>query len=319
MKRTPLLGLLALAATLHASAAETGSAVMKSVTYKRVADLEIKADVYYFPDGKARPVVVWLHGGALMMGNREGRFPWRDMILTNEYALVSLDYRLAPQAKLPAIIEDIEDAFRWIRGEGAKEFHLDPQRIAVMGGSAGGYLTLMTGYRVDPRPRVLVSLYGYGDIIGDWYTTPSPHSRHNRKKYTEAEAWEAVKGPVVANDHERKQGHVFYDYCRQNGLWPKMVSDWDPKAETEKFHPFMPSRNVTEKYPPTVLIHGTTDTDVPFEQSTIMAEEFKRHGVPFKFYQIDGGEHGLGGGNPAEIANAYVKAFEFVKARLEAP
>ena len=291
--------------------------VTESVVYKQAGELQIKADVHHFGDEKMRPVVVWLHGGALMMGSREGRFPWREIILTNGYVLVSLDYRLAPQAKLPEIVGDIEDAFRWLRGDAAKRFRIDPERVAVMGGSAGGYLTLVTGYRVNPRPRALVSLYGYGDILGDWYTTPSPHPRHNPKKYTEAEAWRAVEGPVVANDRDRKGGGVFYDYCRQNGLWPKMVSGWDPKREAEKFSPFMPVKNVTSQYPPTVLIHGTVDTDVPFEQSTLMAEEFKKHGVPFEFYEIAGGEHGLGGGNRAEIERAYRKAFEFVKARLE--
>jgi acetyl esterase/lipase len=292
--------------------------VQESVVYKRLGDLEIKADVHHFKDEKLRPVVVWLHGGALMMGGREGRFPWREMILTNGYVLVSPDYRLAPQAKLPEIIADIEDALRWLRGAGAKQFHIDPERVAGMGASAGGYLTLVAGYRVNPRPRALVSLFGYGDIIGDWYTTPSPHPRHNRKKYTETEARQAVQGPVVSNDRERKQSHVFYDYCRQNGLWPKMVSGWDPKREPEKFFPFMPVKNVTKDYPPTVLIHGTADTDVPFEESKLMADEFKKHGVPFEFYEIAGGEHGLGGGDPAAIKSAYGKAFEFVKARLEA-
>ena len=311
-----------IAAVQISSAAEVEmtKVIKESAVYKRAGDLEIKADVHYFGDAKVRPVVVWLHGGALMMGSREGRFPWREMILTNGYVLVSLDYRLAPQAKLPEIIGDIEDAFRWLRGDGAKRFHIDPERVAVMGGSAGGYLTLVTGYRVNPRPRALVSLYGYGDIIGDWYATPSPHARHNRKKYTEAEARQAIKGPVVANDRERTQsgaGGVFYDYCRQNGVWPKEVSGWDPKREAEKFFPFMPVKNVTAQYPPTVLIHGTADTDVPFEQSTMMAEEFKKHGVPFEFYEIARGEHGLGGGDPAEVERAYRKAFEFVKGRLE--
>jgi acetyl esterase/lipase len=283
-----------------------------------VGELELKADVYHYNDTKVRPAVVWLHGGALMMGSREGRFPWRESILTNGYVLVSLDYRLAPQAKLPAIIEDIEDAFRWIGSEGASQFHLDPARVAVMGGSAGGYLTLVAGYRVNPRPRALVSLYGYGDIIGDWYTAPSAHPRHNKGKITEAEAWQSVEGPVVSNDRERRTGGIFYDYCRQHGLWPKMVSGWDPQREPEKFFPFMPVKNVTADYPPTVLIHGTVDTDVPYEQSTLMGREFKKNGVPHEFHTIVNGEHGLDGGDPTEIENAYRKAFEFVKKRLEA-
>ena len=73
---------------------------------------------------------------------------------------MSLDYRLAPESKLPAILSDVEDAFRWIRGEGAARFGIDPNRIAVTGGSAGGFLTLCAGFRVQPAPRSLVASAG---------------------------------------------------------------------------------------------------------------------------------------------------------------
>src|SRR5437660_1618353 len=53
-------------------------------------------------------------------------------------------------------------------------FHIDPKKIAVMGGSAGGYLTLTSGFRVKPRPAALVSFWGYGDIAGAWYSRPDP-------------------------------------------------------------------------------------------------------------------------------------------------
>jgi len=68
-----------------------------------------------------------------------------------------------------------------------------------------------------------------------------------------------------------------------------------------------------------VLIHGTADTDVPVEQSQLMAQEFQKHGVAFEFYQIANAEHGLTGGDRAEIEAAEEKAFEFVKLHLERP
>jgi acetyl esterase/lipase len=293
----------------------------QTVVYKRVGGLEIKADVYHFPDAAIRPVVVSLHGGALIMGHREsvsGRL--KNFALTHGYVLVSFDYRLAPETKLPEIIADIEDAFVWLRREGARRFQMDPERVAVTGGSAGGYLTLVTGYRVHPRPRVLLVYYGYGDLIGDWYSRPSAHPRHNPRQITGEEAWRQVSGGPVADARDRAgDGGIFYNYCRQTGLWPKAVSGWDPRTEPERFVPCMPVRNVTGEYPPTVLIHGTADTDVPFEQSRMMAEQLETHRVPFQLHEISNAEHGLTGGDPAEMEEAQRKAFEFVRRHLEGP
>jgi dipeptidyl aminopeptidase/acylaminoacyl peptidase len=65
-----------------------------------------------------------------------------------------------------------------------------------------------------------------------------------------------------------------------------------------------------------MLIHGTADTDVPYEQSVMMAAEFKKHGVEHELISIPGGEHGLGGGDPKLIDAAYASALEFLKAKL---
>ena len=318
--RLTILPLIVSLIAVDTSAAEPAEFPQKqTVTYRQFGDLPIKADVYYFNNNKPRPAIVSLHGGALIMGNRKGiSRPVREFALTNGYVLVSFDYRLAPETKLPAIIDDIETAFKWLATEAASQFNIDPNRIAVTGDSAGGYLTLVTGYRVKPRPRVLLSYFGYGDLISDWYSTPSPHPRHNPRKITADEAWQQVKGPPVADASERKgDGGIFYNFCRQNGLWPKSVSDWDPHSQSEKFFPYMPVRNVTSEYPPTVLIHGTADTDVPFEQSELMAAEFKKQNIPFQFHRIVNAEHGLSGGDRAEIQKAERDAFAFVKQYLE--
>jgi acetyl esterase/lipase len=293
---------------------------MATFVYKRVEGLEIKMDAWWQQSQSPRPTVVWIHGGALMIGHREwvpGRI--RRMVLEAGYPLFSIDYRLAPESKLPAIIEDIEDAMEFIRGEAAQTVPLDPERLGIMGSSAGGYLTLVTGYRVKPRPRVLVSLFGYGDIVGDWYSHPSPHPRHHQVKLTAEEAERQVSGPPVCDPRDRKgDAGAYYQYCRQHGLWPKAVSGWDPHTESERFAPYLPVRNVTMDYPPTILVHGTKDTDVPYEQSVLMANQFQRYSVPHQLVTIDGGEHGLEGGDPARIDAAYASVQAFLSRYLEA-
>ena len=293
----------------------------KTHVYKQVSDLQIRADSYRFVDRPNQPVVVWIHGGALINGHRESVPPWlMSACRDNGFVLVSLDYRLAPETQLPDIITDIEDAFRWLRQEGPELFQANPQRIAVVGGSAGGYLTLVTGYRVQPRPIALVSLWGYGDLVGPWYSQPSPHPRHQTSKLTRDEAYEQVSGDPVSDARERKgNGGAFYQFCRQQGLWPKAVAGWDPKTESEKFNPFMPIKNVSPDYPPTLLIHGDKDTDVPYEQSQWMAAEFKKNKVQHELITIAGGEHGLVDAEPAAVQNAYRAAIDFLRQHLNSP
>lgn len=289
-------------------------------TYKTAGSLPIQLDVYRADDSEKRPIVVWIHGGALIMGNRTGiPASIRKTLVDSGFAVASIDYRLAPETKLPQIIEDVTDSVRWIR-ENAARFNGDPSKVGVMGGSAGGYLTLVTGYKVKPRPLALVSLFGYGDLVGDWYSTPSPHPRHHDSKMSDVEAEKLLSGAPIADDRERHSGKggPFYDRCRRSGTWPSVVSGgWDPHKEAAKFYPYMPLKNVSRDYPPTLLIHGDKDTDVPYEQSVMMAAELKRHRVEHELIRIEGAEHGFEGGDRAKIDVAYAHAMQFLKSKLQ--
>ena len=295
--------------------------VKETVIYKQTDGCEIKADVFHDGTTTPRPAVVWIHGGALINGHRESiPASVREFAAGNGYVLVSIDYRLAPVTPLPAIVSDIEDAFRWLREDGAKRFGIAPQRIAVAGGSAGGFLTLIAGFRVQPAPRVLLSFWGYGEVLSDWATKPSPHPRHNERQIRADEVAKQLGGPPVSDSRQRQgDGSMIYLHGRQTGGWARMITGFDPQRAPEKIIPFLPLKNVNPKYPPTVLLHGTADTDVPVEQSQLMAREFEKHGVPFQFHQITNGEHGLGGGDPRQIQEAHQKAFEFMKRHLEPP
>lgn len=300
--------------------AGTSKLVKSTAVYREIEGHKILADVYRPADETSRPVLVWIHGGALIMGGRESIQPQiRRLAEQKSYALVSIDYRLAPETKLPEIISDIEAAFSWIAGEGAKQFHLNSEKIVVAGGSAGGYLTLVTGYRVRPRPKALVALFGYGNLIGDWYSKPSPHPRHNAKKISREEAGSQTDGTVVSNSSQRNgNGGLIYMHYRQNGIWPQSVSGFDLATIAERIAPYEPVRNVSSNYPPTFLIHGTRDTDVPYEESTMMAAELKRHDVAHFLRTIENGEHGFTGGNAEQIEDAYKSMQEFIASHLDA-
>jgi acetyl esterase/lipase len=271
--------------------------------YKQVDACEIKADVYRLPGDDIRPALVWIHGGALIGGDRElvaigALKEYLQRYLEAGFVVISIDYRLAPETKLPQIIEDLQDAFRWVREKGPDAFRIDPHRIAVVGGSAGGYLTLMAGYCVHPRPQCLVSFYGYGDIVGKWYSQPDAFYL-TFPAVSKEEAFAGVGDkPLSGCSFFSAQGqnrNRFYLYCRQNGLWCNEVAGLDPIRDLEKLVPFCPVRNVTREYPPTMLLHGDKDTDVPHEQSIMMAEELARHGVTHELRILTGQGHGFEG------------------------
>jgi acetyl esterase/lipase len=301
-------------ATAGSSSVSAGGVEIRreTYTYKTVGDCAIKADVIRPATRDLRPVAVWIHGGALIMGDRHGiDRTLRDELVNAGYALVSIDYRLAPETKLPGILEDVRDAFAWIRSEGPRTFGARTERISVLGGSAGGYLTLCTGFLVEPRPAALVSFWGYGDIAGDWYARPDAFYRR-QPLVAEAEARGSVGRAAIAEPPPGSRRARFYLYCRQNGLWPREVAGHDPAVEPRAFDPFCPVRNVSPQYPPTLLIHGTKDSDVPHEQSVLMDRELTRQGVPHEFISVAGGGHGLGNIDRAKVEGLYRRAVAFI-------
>ena len=291
-----------------------------TVVYKRAEGCEIALDIYRPTANGSVPVVVWIHGGALIMGSRAS-VPDHLFAVCRDYdaALVSIDYRLAPQVMLPEIISDLQAAFRWVHTDGPGVAGLDPTRIVVVGASAGGYLTLMAGFAVEPKPLALVSYYGYGDIDSVWYTEPSEHYRQVVPVYTRDEALGGLRSGVVASPPNQEQADArrrYYHYLRQNGLWSVEVAGFDPARGRSALDPFCPIRNVSASYPPTMLLHGTADTDVPYTCSVEMAQELSRHGVRHELVTLDGAEHGLVGVDPALVAAANAKAHTFIGEHL---
>lgn len=287
-------------------------------TYKTVASCEIRADVYARANGTAQPVIVWLHGGALIFGNRGMLHPAHvERYLSAGYTVVAVDYRLAPETKLPEILSDLQDAIAWVRAEGPRLFGIDPERLALVGHSAGGYLTLLGGCTVHPRPQALVSFYGYGDIVGPWYSTPSPF--YCQQPAVSDEEARSVVGvtplsgsPARNNLQGAPDRSRFYLYCRQRGIWPQAATGYDPDEDLAALLPYCPVQQMSGDYPPTLLLHGDNDTDVPYEQSVAMAGALANAGVAHELITIADGEHGFDwrvADPTVEVAFANVLAF----------
>jgi len=281
--------------------------------YKKINACSIQCDVY--PGDAGAPVAVYIHGGALIFGGR------RDMpeaaiepFKNAGYWVVSIDYRLAPETKLPGIIEDVRDALDWVRGEGSKSFGYDAGKMAVIGASAGGYLTLMTG-TFEKKPKVLVSFYGYGDILGDWYGKPCPH-------YCKERLVSQKKAQRLIKDHALSESGFdrfpIYLRSRQTGSWIELASGYDAESEREKIEPYCPILNIKDDYPPVILLHGDRDTDVPYQQSLDMVHALKTRGLAAELVTYAGGDHGFDWNkNDARVPGLVEKALAFTKRYLE--
>src|SRR5580692_10924139 len=137
---------------------------------------------YYAPAGSGpHPIVIIIHGGGFIGGtSKNGSEAYcADFLAPAGYAVFSINYRLAPKYPYPAMVEDVQRAIRYIR-HNAKTWKADPHRIALVGGSAGGYLSNMVGIlqspgiagskdpvdRTSARVQAVVTLFGPSDLRG---------------------------------------------------------------------------------------------------------------------------------------------------------
>ncbi|MCP3918658.1 MAG: alpha/beta hydrolase [bacterium] len=327
MKRTMIAALSAWVLAAAGSAQGSGPFQTSTFVYKDLPSCSIELDVVQSGSrfradsgGAARPAVVHLHGGALINGGRETitgvvRTALERLVIERDYVLVSIDYRLAPETKLPEIITDLRDAFAWVRTEGPVRFRIDSDRIAAVGSSAGGYLALMSGFRLDERPQAIVSVSGYG-AFGPWAIDPG---RLELPPVTPQQAFACVGRVPVSNGADRPcHARDFYIFGRQQGMgfWPRSVTGWDPITNPAAYVWYSPELNVTNQFPPTLLVHGDLDLDVPHTSSVQMAAQLAQHGVDHVLDIVPGAGHNIHD-VPAPVSQAVsAEIFDFLLLHL---
>lgn len=278
--------------------------------YRTVAGCPLNVDVYRPAQASRPPVVAFLHGGALIWGTRRSVPGWLiDALCGRGIAVASFDYRLAPETKLGEIVTDIRSALAWLGGLGGESLSLNGSRLAVAGASAGGYLALLCG-TFEPSPKAVVSLYGYGDILGEWYSRPSAH-------YCAMPLVDEVAAAAVVGDQPISEAgfdrFTYYLRTRQQASWVQAVAGVDSATAAESLARFCPARNVGADYPPTLLVHGDADTDVPWEQSAGMAEAIRAAGGQAELLTMPGRGHAFDhDADAADVKAMSVRVGEFL-------
>lgn len=222
-------------------------------------------DIYLPDEGDGPfPLIIYVHGGGWIMGSkRECALSCIIDALKYGYAIVSVDYRLAPGVRFPEFLFDVKTAVRWARANAA-EYHFDPDHFGMIGDSAGGHLTLMVGFTA-----------GHPEYEGEQY------------------GWEGVSSAVQAIVDMYGPSILdadWADFLKETGL-PPLFLELMPAENKEDKNPMLttaftpdinmrhlisPIQYVHKEIPPTLIQHGEKDAVVPVQNSTILAERIDR-------------------------------------------
>ena len=232
---------------------------------------------------KPLPVIAFIHGGGWRGGSKDGGLNRiRSFLKSGNYAGVSIGYRLSNEAKWPAQIHDCKAAIRWVKANAVKH-GLDGSKIAVHGTSAGGHLVAMLGTSAGVKAM--------DGSIGA-YTSQS----------TKVACVVDYFGPtnfLRMNDFESRIDHDAKD-SPEGLLIGGPVQDNKKKTLTAD-----PISYVSKEDSPFLIMHGTKDMAVPYNQSVILHSALKKIGVPSALLTVTGGGHGVGGG----VLNEHLQKF----------
>lgn len=234
---------------------------MLDVVYTRVGELELRMDMYP-PAASATPTpaVVVVHGGAWVAGKRQDMAQLCEAIADEGMLAATVQYRLAPAHKYPAMLDDVQTAVRFLRSR-ASRYNVDPTRIGAAGASAGGHLSLLLGYTDtrDPNPARYASVSSRVQVVFD------------------------IFGPT----------HFLEDFGP--GIDPLIAAVLGkPRAEaTAEMKAASPILYVDKSSVPTFILHGTVDPIVPVRQSQRLEKALKEAGITFETFYMEGVGHEL--------------------------
>ncbi|MDO5750758.1 MAG: alpha/beta hydrolase [Rothia sp. (in: high G+C Gram-positive bacteria)] len=323
--------------------------------------VSIAADAFdydFFPavsSGDSAPLLIWVHGGAWRFGTNTGwRLPapepsaalsgpftsgpaqalMRDALLSAGWALASINYRLSDTALFPAPLHDVKEAIRYFRAQ-AERFGIDPERIAIAGGSAGGHLSYMAAFTgglddslapelaeyyegrefseypaVSSAVAAVGSFYGVSDLRSIFTDRPLV-GLHYAEAEDDGAEWRLLGSDYPIPDVLPEPGLVHHgvsDHCS-----PLLDSRQQAIENWERVHPIDLARSSAVSPVPTFASHGISDPVVPYIQSLRVDNALRARGVHTRLHLVPGAVHADGACFSAAIIEDFVDFLERVR------
>lgn len=227
------------------------------------------------------PAIICIHGGGFRAGTRQGYDSLCIKLAERGYVSVTVSYRLAPKYPFPAAVHDVKAAVRWLRANAGK-YRIDPDRIGVMGGSAGGHLAQFLSVTAHvPELEGDVGTTGQSSKVACVvnYYGPSDFTRSYGKSVDAAEVLPLFLG---GNLQEARHRHIVAS----------------------------PLYWVTPQAAPTLCIHGTEDKYVAYEQATWLIDRLKAADVDAELLTLQGAGHGFKGADAETAEKAMFTFFD---------
>ena len=289
-----ILSILLLSANLPAQtetsvfAAEGGARywVTPDIVYNTANNTPLKLDVWY-PNAVTTPTktLVYYHGGGWIFGAKAYSILQYLPMLERGWRVVDVEYRMASNSLAPAAVEDTRCALRWVF-RNAKQYNFDTSKIVLMGHSAGGHLSLISGMLPEKTPldNLCYADEKYGDpkisvaAIINWYGITDVN--------------DVIQGPNLKN---------------YGMMWIGSQKNADEIARSVS-----PLTYVRSGLPAILTIHGDKDDVVPYTQATRLHTALDKAGDRNELYTVKGGGHGQF--TREQYIPAWEKVFKFLKA-----
>ncbi len=242
---------------------------MIQVHYKKTETRQLGMDIFAPASSEhhTRTAIILLHGGAWRVGSPSMMHGYVSGLISQGFVVFAPEYRLLGEAAWPAQIEDVKSAVKWVRSR-ACQWNIDPDKIAVQGFSAGGHLALLAGATPeDPA-----------------YDTGYISDQENDEARKVSDAVNAVVAFFPPVDFT-------IDKSREPGQHAAHRLIGKKNATSEMAKSISPVQLVTPDFPPTFLLHGTSDSMVSHEASIRMANALETNGVDMELHLYPRQDH----------------------------